>query len=499
MKARWRCDEWMADWRTAGRRLLLLLLFFCFSSLQLHQGGGVTRVALWFHHLHDQAASSSALSARLHPPPVNCTSAFPSADRAHLFPTPPSLDLCRRVWAAVDWIGDTSGEEGRAEPELLVVVVDQRYAELLLNSLLSLILSRCLTRHHLHSAAECWAFGRAHPQRTAELLSGYLLIALDEPCQRYLQARGLPAVAIDDFPAPPFDVWPSAGAELRSVKDAWIYRWWLLWCLLSMGISVFHSDADVVYRSDPYQYFTRHSTVQGHPVDVHAGSGVYPELVYRRLGFTPQGGFIHIRSTDASLRYVESVVQRGFASDSKDDQVAASEVLMQWYEREVLALNASSTDGALPFHLECTPTSPMGRCFNVLLPPSPSTPSPASPSSPLDALPLLALHVVDTHSFLTGGVSRYAECAALPRHHQPDAVVVHPTAVPKQRDSKRQWLEREGYWLLNISLGGTNADRLTVADDVVTDRWHYWGLISNLTRTLPPVLFARVELPAISD
>ena len=71
-------------------------------------------------------------------------------------------------------------------------------------------------------------------------------------------------MTIDDFPAPPFDVWPSAGAELRSVKDAWIYRWWLLWCLLSMGISVFHSDADVVYRSDPYQYFTRHSTVQGH-------------------------------------------------------------------------------------------------------------------------------------------------------------------------------------------------------------------------------------------
>ena len=60
MKARWRCDEWMADWRTAGRRLLLLVLFFCFSSLQLHQGDGVTRVALWFHHLHDQAASSSA-------------------------------------------------------------------------------------------------------------------------------------------------------------------------------------------------------------------------------------------------------------------------------------------------------------------------------------------------------------------------------------------------------------------------------------------------------
>ena len=444
-------------WQSPSRAgLLVLVSALTALALCLLLSMRTTASALSFsmaaaHHsaptLPEEPLSPPSCS-RSHCDPLNCSASA-------LFPLPLSDEACKAVWASVHWWRpsvDRVDGDGEKVAEVILLVVDVRYASIVFNSLLSLLYARCLRDFPAVShSAQCVDMARSSSQLRSSWLSGHLLICLDAECYDFFTERGMLAMTVAQFPAPPADVFPVSTTLLQSISEAWIYRWWLMWCLLSQGISVFHSDGDVLYRRDPYLYFRRFNTLRGHPVDMHSGSGVFPAEEFAALDFTLQGGFIHIRSNPRSLRFVREVVHSGFSSLSKDDQVAANAVLVDWYRRAVTssppsppfpaALNASADVVAdRPFHFPCAASSPMGRCFHVQL-----------PSFTESAAPSLTVHVVDFHVFLTGGVTRYGECARLPGHLQPDAFVVHPTAVSKEKGAKTEWLQREGYWLLNTT------------------------------------------------
>ena len=327
----------------------------------------------------------------------------------------------------------------------MLIVIDLQYADVLLNSLLSLLLARCLSRYATANSSTCAALLQSNAAVASSISAGVLLVATNRSCLEYLRQRGLQSLTmlLSDFPSPPAGLSSdaSAASSVQPVSSVFIYRWWLLWCVLSLGIDVLHSDADVVYVRDPSPYFRQRERLHGLTVDIHSGSGVYPASAFERLGFTLQGGFIRLRSSGRTLRFVQQAVQAGFLSASKDDQVAANAVLIRWLDEAVEAAAVDSGDkGSSPaspsssaFRLPCVASSPSGRCFNLHIP------------------SVLTVHVVDSHLFLTGGVQRYGDCKQAPPHRRPEAIVVHPTAVDKQRAAKTAWLRAEHYWLLRTA------------------------------------------------
>jgi hypothetical protein len=438
------------------------------------------------------------------------------------FPLEWSSELCAEVWSHAAAPSSTSANGGAPATEegadLLMVVVDSAYSAIMLNSVLSLVLARCHSYASLHATTvdECvsravashaaWsagagdvdAEGRVNPAAT--LLSGYLVVSLSDECHAYFLAHGVPSVLMSRFPLPPmtlFDPTSSGGAvdAVVDLRRVYISRWWVMWCMLDMGLHVFHSDADIMYRHDPYAYIDAHTFTEGdareyaqaeHIVaphatesistaalnastissptpsrirqyDVHSGSGVYPEHLGAYFGgSTLQGGFLRVRNTRRSLAYVRAVVHAGFASVSKDDQVAANTVAVAW----TTSKGADGGEGAGELiRAPCINSVRMGQCANYHIgtrssqvhsgaahPSDSRSPPPASvPTGP--ATLSLSFHLMDSHSFLTGG-THYAEAERAECSLRPDAAVVHPTGIGKEREAKTTWLKQKGYWIL---------------------------------------------------
>ena len=173
---------------------------------------------------------------------------------------------------------------------------------------------------------------------TAAGVANYVVVALDNKTHRSLQLLGVPsfysaaatAATREEFGVPlpggkeprPVDPAATFGDGLpRGSKLAflWGYRILVLHALLRAGLTVLHTDIDVVLLRDPLP------VLAAVPGDVVVQGGSMPRATQSRLGRALCMGFMLLRPTAATLLWFR--MGRAFFGEYQDDQVAFNRAL----------------------------------------------------------------------------------------------------------------------------------------------------------------------------
>ena len=148
-------------------------------------------------------------------------------------------------------------------------------------------------------------------------IPNFVVVALDEQLLTELVGRD---IAVLYRPCP---------ADLESL---WIHRTDVLLELLEAGYNLVHSDADALWRKDPFDDF-----IAGLGSDLIFSPGTYwPADVYREWGFVLCCGFFYAASNTRTRAFFAELTKA--VRIDRDDQVSLNRLLLQrgltWPEQE---------------------------------------------------------------------------------------------------------------------------------------------------------------------